>query len=194
MFFKKAGTILLAVSIVLWVLMSFPKINSQRSAEYASRIAKAANEKEAGAIRSEERREALAGSVAGRLGQGLTSITWLAGFDWRENIALIGGLAAKEVVVCTFGTAYALDNGGDEKNSASLSALLRADKSWSPLRACVTMIFVMLYSPCIATLAVMRRETGGWRWPAFATLYTTLLAFIAAVAIFQLGSFFGWGG
>ena len=122
------------------------------------------------------------------MGRALVPVSRLVGFDWRDNIALIGGLAAKEVVLGTLGTAYALGD-IDPESTETLSARLRADPSWSRLKAFAMMIFVMVYSPCVATLAIMRRETGTWRWPAFATLYTTAFAFVLAVMIYQVG---GW--
>lgn len=192
-FLKKAGTILLAVNVVLWALMCFPRLSPERSADYERRAETAATDAERGEIQAERRSEELAGSVAGRLGRALVPVSRLAGFEWRENIALIGGLAAKEVVVGTLGTAYALGD-VDPNSSEGLSERLRADPGWSRLKAFVMMLFVLVYSPCIATLAVMRRETGSWKWPAFATLYTTVMAFAIAVAVFQIGRLLGLGG
>jgi len=187
-FLKKAGTILLAVNVVLWALMSFPRGAPERSA-----LPSPAADASSGATRSGDRRSAeLGNSLAGRLGRLLEPAGRLAGFGWRENIALIGGLAAKEVIVGTMGTAYSLGE-ADHENPASLSQRLTADPGWNRLRALAMMIFVLVYSPCVATLAALRRETGSWKWPAFATLYTTALAFVLAVAVYQGGLLLGWG-
>jgi ferrous iron transport protein B len=129
----------------------------------------------------------LRGSVAGILGRCLSHVSHFAGFDWRDNIALIGGFAAKEVVVGTLGTAYAMGD-VDPDAATTLSDRLAVDPSWSPLRALAMMIFVMVYAPCLATLAVIRRETNSWKWPLFALTYTTAVALVAAIGVFQIGS------
>jgi len=166
LYIKKAGTIILAINIVLWAIMYFP-----RPPEGAPP------------------HERLAHSIAGRAGLALEPVTRAAGFDWRTNIALIGGFAAKEVVVGALGTAYALEQAAEEEHQ-SLSATLAALPDWNPLRAFALMVFVMLYAPCLVTVAVIRRESGSWKWAAFATLYSTGLAFTLAVLIYQAGSFF----
>ncbi len=192
MFLRKAGTILLAVNVVLWAFMCFPALGREKAAVFEARLAKAKDPAARASIEAERSAETLRDSAAGRFGRALEPATLLAGFDWRENVALLGGLAAKEVIVGTLGTAYSLGE-TDPGNSAGLSTRLRTDPSWTPLRAIVTMIFVLLYSPCIATLAVMRRETGGWKWPIFSTFYTTALAFGVAILVFQAGRLLGWG-
>lgn len=143
---------------------------------------------------AEEAAAQLAGSAAGRLGRLLEPITRLAGFDWRDNISLIGGFAAKEMVVGTMGLAYSLEDNGQEREDEGidghpLAAKLRGDARWSPLRALAFMLFVMLYAPCLPTVAVIARETGTWKWAAFAVVYSTAAAFVTAVAVFRLG---GW--
>jgi len=166
LYIKKAGTIILAINIVLWAIMYFPRPPEGTPPH-----------------------ERLAHSIAGRAGLALEPVTRAAGFDWRTNIALIGGFAAKEVVVGALGTAYALEQAAEEEHQ-SLSATLAALPDWNPLRAFALMVFVMLYAPCLVTVAVIRRESGSWKWAAFATLYSTGLAFTLAVLIYQAGSFF----
>ena len=126
----------------------------------------------------------LENSFAGRLGRSLTPISRLAGFDWKENIALIGGFAAKEVILGTMGTAYAMDKADEE----SLSQYIAASPDWSRLRAFAMLVFVMAYAPCMVTIAAIKKETGKWRWAIFASVYSTVLAFVVATIIFQLGS------
>ncbi len=164
LYIKKAGTIILAINIVLWAMMYFPRPPEDVSGH-----------------------EVLAHSIAGRAGLALEPVTRAAGFDWRTNIALIGGFAAKEVVVGALGTAYALEHADGEEHR-SLSERLAAMPDWNPVRAFALMVFVMLYAPCLVTVAVIRRESGSWKWAAFATLYSTTLAFVLAVLIFQIGS------
>ncbi len=114
------------------------------------------------------------------------------GFDWRTNVALLGGFAAKEVVVSTLGTAYSLGSNNAEK-SWNLSERLKNEPGWNPLMAFTLIIFVMLYAPCFVTLVVIRRETGKWRWTFFAMVYTTLLAYVMAFLVKTAGSFLGIG-
>jgi ferrous iron transport protein B len=192
MYIKKAGTILLAVNVVLWALMYFPRLDAESSARFDRELTAAGDEHTRTEVRNRRRRAELAGSAAGRLGRAVEPVSEWAGFEWRENVALLGGLAAKEVVVGTLGTAYSMGD-VDAESSGNLSQRLRADPAWHPLRAFTMMIFVMIYAPCVATLAVIRKETGSWKWAAFSTLYTTALAFAISVAVYQIGGLMGWG-
>ena len=129
-------------------------------------------------------------SVAGRIGTALESVSQWAGFDWRTNIALIGGVAAKEVMVSTLGTAYSLGE-VDPEQSGSLSEKLAQDPGWSPLAALGLIVFTMFYSPCFVAVVCISKESGSWKWGAFAIIFNTLLAFVLAVLIFQTGSALG---
>ncbi len=140
-------------------------------------------------VNDEVAQRRLLNSFAGKLGSLLTPISELAGFDWKLNIALIGGFAAKEVVVGTLGTAYSLGV-VDPDNSQTLADRLASDPGWSPLKAFALMLFVMLYAPCVATLAVIRKETNSWGWALFSTGYTTALAFVVAALVYRIGMIF----
>jgi ferrous iron transport protein B len=188
MFIRKAGTIILAVNVALWMLMYYPRLSEARMAELTAEAVAAAGD-EAPETEALIAREQLRNSFAGRFGRLLEPVGSLAGFDWRDNIALLGGLAAKEVVVGTLGTAYAMTD-VDPEASSSLSARLAADPDWGPLRAFALMLFVMIYAPCLPTVAVIRREAGGWRWAFFAMAYQTAFGFIVAVAVYRLGLLF----
>ncbi len=200
---KKAGTVILAISIVMWAAMTFPGLPAERLEAYEAqrqavdeRLAALPDGDEATAAReslaleresldNRQAEEALRGSLAGRLGQALEGASRLAGFDWRVNIALIGGLAAKEVVVSTLGTAYDLGQASPDAPEA-LSARLAADPAFGPATALALVAFTILYAPCFVTVAVMARETN-WKWAAFAVTANTALGFAAAVAVFQIG-------
>lgn len=181
MYIRKAGTIILAINIVLWALMYFPRLPETAAANTAG---------ETGNSPSEQRAAELAYSFAGRFGQTLEPLTSLAGFDWRTNIALVGGFAAKEVVIGTLGTAYSMGD-VDPEEAQPLAERLRADPGWTPLKAFALMIFVMIYAPCLATVAVITRESGSWKWAVFATAYSTTVAFVLALLIYQVGGLFG---
>jgi ferrous iron transport protein B len=190
MYIKKAGTILLAVNVVLWALMYFPRLDEKSAADFSRKCREEGDDRKTIANRLKQKELEI--SIAGRIGRAAEPVTSLAGFKWQENIALFGGLAAKEVVVGTLGTAYSMGDVDPDK-SESLSERLRGDSTWNPLRAFTMMIFVMIYAPCVATLVVIRRETGSWKWAAFSTLYTTILAFIVATGIYQIGMAMSWG-
>ncbi|MEW6264206.1 MAG: ferrous iron transport protein B [Thermodesulfobacteriota bacterium] len=140
---------------------------------------------------SAEANAALRHSLAGRLGTALEPLTRPLGFDWRTNIALVGGLAAKEVVVSSLGTAYSLGQ-TDPQGGDSLAARLSAEPGWNKLAAFTLMLFVMLYSPCGITLVTIGREAG-WRWSLFAMIYTTILAYLVSLMVASAGRALGLG-
>jgi ferrous iron transport protein B len=135
------------------------------------------------AIDNDESAEALRRSYAGRLGIALEGITAPAGFDWRTNIAIVGGIAAKEVVVSTLGTAYAL--GEVSEDDHSLTHSIRADPHWTTASAVALLLFTLLYSPCFVTLVVIKQESGAWRWLFFSLVFNLALAYGIAVAAYQ---------
>jgi len=144
----------------------------------------------------ERQRLQLENSLAGRLGRALEPLASLAGFDWRDSVALLGGLAAKEVVLSTLAMTYSLgDPHGpqDDDRDFVLAETLRATPGWTPLRAFCLLLFVMLYAPCVATVVAIGRESGSWRWAAFSAVYSTALAWVVAATVFQVGSALGIG-
>jgi ferrous iron transport protein B len=214
---RKAGTVILGVSILLWAMMTFPGLpetmrqdfDNQRLAVRAAapagvleRIDTAAGDDalpvQAEAVRAEllavngrQAEAALRHSVAGRLGTALESVSRWAGFDWRTNIALIGGFAAKEVIVSTLGTAYSLGEVSAD-GSLPLSQALARSPAWSPLAALSAILFVMFYAPCFVSVICITREAGHWKWGLFSIAFNTVLAFALATAVFQLGRLLGF--
>ena len=213
---KKAGTVILGFSIILWAMMTFPMLPESNMAEFESRR-QSLLESVPGSVRAELQRAGagpglsgaalnfqkqlrqidyaaaeagLRHSVAGRIGTALETVSHWAGFDWRTNIALIGGFAAKEVMVSTLGTAYSLGE-VDPEESGSLSMTLARDPGWSPLMALGLIVFTMFYAPCFVSVVCISKESGSWKWGAFAIVFNTLLAFGLAVLIFQTGSALG---
>jgi ferrous iron transport protein B len=134
----------------------------------------------------------LKGTVAGRIGQILEHITSAVGFDYRTNIALIGGFAAKEVVVSTLGTAYSLGEVDPEK-SGSLSEKLKEDPQWNPLVAFTLILFTMLYVPCLATVISIKKESS-WRWAGFSVGFNLIVAYLVSFVVYQTGLALGLGG
>ncbi len=193
-YIKKAGTVILAVSIILWAAMTFPglpaeevqQFEAQRQSVAAATLTEEQRETRLAEIDNAEGQAAIRHSVAGRIGTFFEPVSQWAGFDWRTNIALVGGFAAKEVIVSTFGTAYSLGE-LDPEEPASLSSRLAADPSWNKYTALALIVFVLLYAPCFVTVVTMAKESS-WRWAFFATTFNTALGFIFAVLIFQVGS------
>ncbi|MDY7031000.1 MAG: ferrous iron transport protein B [Thermodesulfobacteriota bacterium] len=176
-YLKKAGTIILLVSIIMWAISTFPKPPEE--------LLMGLDEKERAQVEVEY-------SVAGRIGKTLERVTDPLGFDWRINIALVGGFAAKEVVVATLGTVYSMGE-MDPETSVPLSRKLQVEPGWNPLRAFTLMLFCMLYAPCFVTLATIKSETGSWKWTGFAMIYTTVIAYVVSLVVFQAGRFLGIG-
>lgn len=139
----------------------------------------------------QEQQSALKGTIAGWLGQRLETITRPLGFDYRTNIALVGGFAAKEVVVSTLGTAYSLGD-VDPDEAGSLSERLRNNPDWNPLLAFTLIIFTMLYVPCIITVIMIRRESS-WKWAGFSIAFNLVVAYFVALVISQVGTTLGLG-
>jgi ferrous iron transport protein B len=199
-YIKKAGTVILGISILLWAMMTYPGLPSGKVAEFEAMRRQAAASASASvdgaaALLRIDQLEAEAGlrcSIAGRMGLALEPISRFAGFDWRTNIALVGGFAAKEVIISTLGTAYSLGE-VDPENTISLKDRLVKDRHWNSIAALAFLCFIMFYSPCFVTVVAIAKEAGSWKWALFSMGFNTLFAFSMAVGIFQLGTLFGPG-
>jgi ferrous iron transport protein B len=213
---KKAGTVILGISVLLWAAMTFPRLpdaqidtyETQRSAIMSSAAVQAVEERDRStgtqplsgaaaqleaslmAVDARQSAAALRHSLAGRIGTGLESVSRWAGFDWRTNIALLGGFAAKEVIVSTLGTAYSL-GAVDAEAADSLSGRLAVEPGWRILTAWSLMIFIMFYAPCFVTVICIARESS-WKWGLFSMVFNTALAFSLAVTLFQVGTWLGY--
>jgi len=165
-FIRRAGTIILAASIILWVLLNFPKVD----------VPAGLDERAATAF-------ALEHSAAGRMGHAIEPLIAPLGFDWKIGVGLIASLAAREILVATLAQIYA--TGGDE--GESLREALRSDTDaetgaliFTPATVGALLVFFVFALQCTSTLAIMRRETNSWRWPAFAFGYLFSLAYAAS--------------
>lgn len=187
-YIKKAGTIILAISILIWGLMTFPGLPEDVAQDFETRRSLAATlsdgEKQVLAVEAAEAEAALRNSAAGRLGSLFEPVSSLAGFDWRTNIALIGGFAAKEVIVSTLGTAYSMGEVEPEE-AEKLGERLARDPGWSLATAIALIAFVMLYSPCFVTVIAIVRESN-WKWGLFSMGFNTVFAFVVSVILYQL--------
>lgn len=194
-FLKEAGTVILACTIVLWALLSFPRAEAPASAAPAVAAASAAaGEKPAEAA---ARAAELEQSYGGRLGKALEPALRPLGFDWKIGVGLIGAFAAREVFVSTLGVVYGV--GGGDEDTAPLRQRIKAETRpdgtpvYSALTGLSLMVFFALACQCMSTLAVVRRETRSWRWPGFLFAYMTTLAYLASLLVYQGGRLLGFG-
>jgi len=174
-FLRRAGTVILALSVLLWALTTYPKPSSPE-------ISKA---------------DAIAHSYAGKLGHALEPVIAPLGYDWKIGIGLIGSFAAREVFVGTMAIVYNVENGDDE-DIAPLRDTMRSEKHddgtpvFTPLVCLGLMVFYVLAMQCVSTLAIVRRETNSWRWPLFQLGYMTALAYAGALLVYQGGRLLGF--
>jgi ferrous iron transport protein B len=179
LYLKKAGTIILAASIIIWTLFTFPIIDPQ------------GNEFESANVQMEQ-------SYAGRIGKAIEPVIAPLGFDWKTGVALVAGFAAKEVVVSTMGTLYSIEDEDalaeeEEGSVKSFADRAREQSGYTPLVAYVLMLFTLIYVPCMATIAVLKRETNGWKWPMFTIGYTCALAWVVCFIVYRGGLLLGIG-
>jgi ferrous iron transport protein B len=200
-YIKKAGTVILAIAVLIWAMMTFPGLPREAAAPFTGEIAalqrqlaaesspaaRAGLEDSIAALELRLKEEALTHSLAGRVGQAIEPVTSWAGFDWRTNIALLGGIAAKEVIVSTLATAHALS---DEEERGFSGRIARAP-GWNTSVAVSLMLFVLLYAPCFVTVVAIAREAS-WGWAAFSVVFNTAFAFALATATYQTGMAMGW--
>jgi len=211
-FVQEAGTVILACTIAMWFLLSFPReprletdYGALRAAAEADAgpapRAPAAEETLATALAdldAREQGERLRESYGGRIGRAMEPALKPLGFDWEIGVGILGAFAAREVFVSTMAVVYGLGDEADE-TSDSLRERVRAQRwpdgapVFTPLVCFSLMAFFALACQCMSTLAVVKRETRTWRWPAFLFLYMTALAWVASFAIYQGGKLLGLG-
>lgn len=196
MYLHKAGTFILTASIILFLFNTLPeKPKEMYTKDYAAetvRVEQATNlseqEKKSRiqTLSAEKEKERLQYSIAGRIGNAMTVVFRPIGFDWKICSALIGAFAGKELFVSQLGI---LNSFGDaEENATSLREKLRAD--YTPLQGFCIMLFCLITMPCIATVAVVKRETNSWKWMFFQMIGLTLLAYLITLAVYQIGLLF----
>lgn len=205
-FLRQAGTLIIAVAILVWAAAYFPR-DPQIEQQIRSRYAAAAD---AGAAADEGDGEALEQQIAnevaaayieqsylGRAGKLIAPLVRPLGWDWRIGCAVIASFPAREVVIGTLGVIYQLGSDHDAASISLRETLRTATWPDAPPRrvfnvpvALSIMVFFALCAQCAATLAVMRRETDSWRWPAFTFVYMTTLAYVGALVTYQVGMWF----
>lgn len=198
LFLKRAGTVILAISILLWALMYFPRdLSPAATADVpAIQTAVVGNAGEPAEDVSKES-EQLKHSFAGMLGHTIEPVIQPLGFDWKIGVALIASFAAREVLVSTLSIIYNVGKDADAESTTLVSAIRDAKGDngrpiWTPLTALTLMVFFVLAMQCMSTLAVVRRETNSWGWPIFMFSYMTVIAYAAAFLTYQGGRMLGF--
>jgi ferrous iron transport protein B len=203
-FLTDAGSIILALTIVLWALLSYPRSDEVAASAEAERTALAASGASEGeraerlaAIDRQEAGAQLRESIAGRLGRIMEPALAPLGFDWRIGIGILGAFTAREVFVSTLGIVFDIEQ-ADETSQPLREALRSAvwpDGSplLTPLSGVSLMVFFVLACQCMSTVAVVRRESGTWRWPLFMVAYMSVLAYVASLTVYQVGRIVGLG-
>lgn len=195
LYLKKAGTIILGISIILWVASTYPK-NDNLSKNYAteisvieeSNISDSEKDTQIRILKNKESAEMIGYTVTGRVGSALEPIIKPLGFDWHIGTALIGAFAAKEVFVSQLGIVYAV--GEADSGSEALREII--GDNYSALQGFCIMLFCLISAPCVATIAVTRRESNSWKWAIFQLVGLTVLAYIVTFVVYQVGSLLGF--
>jgi len=174
LFVTDAGKIIMAISIVLWFLASFPKIET-----------------------SDGNKQSIHTSYAAKIGKTIEPMIKPLGFDWKIGLGIVTSFAAREVVVSTLATIYNVENG--EENIMSLTDAMKRDKDpitgkniFTPLVALSLMVFYVYAAQCMATFAIVKRETNTWKWPVFMVIYMTVLAYVGSLIVYQGGLALGF--
>ena len=202
-FLVDAGTIILAMTILLWALLSFPK-SDEVATRYSlerdriERLALPAEQRDDAIRRIEglEARDQLEQSLGGRFGHAIEPVLRPIGFDWQIGVGIIGAFAAREVFVSTLGIVFGI--GEVEEQNKPLRKALRDAKHadgtpvMTPVSGASLMVFFLLACQCMSTIAVVKRESGSWKWPLFLFSYMTVLAYVASLVVYQGGRLLGF--
>jgi ferrous iron transport protein B len=211
-FIAKAGTTIFCISVVLWAMAYYPRLSPSHATQVRASAADAfeklePNERGAGVtetlpakeLRRDEYVEKVVGSeqlrhsIAGRIGHFMEPAIKPLGYDWKMGVGLVSAFAAREVFVSTMGIIYSVGDTEEESGVTDLAKAMKEDVRpdgkpvWTPLVAVSLLVWFVLAMQCMSTLAVVRRETGGWRWPMFMLLYMNGLAYVISLIVFQVG-------
>jgi ferrous iron transport protein B len=182
-YFRKAGTVILMISIILWFASTYPALPQSRVESLRSAITNTSE------LNNQLAEEELTNSAVGRIAHWMTPVLKPMGFDWRIGSALIGAIAAKEVFVAQMGIVFSVGEAGEK--SEPLRQKLQ--ENYTPLVGFCIMLFCLIGLPCVATFAVTRSETGSWWWAILQHSGLTTLAWIVTTVVYQVGTFAGWG-
>jgi ferrous iron transport protein B len=204
-FLRKMGGVILLGSLAIWALSAFPRevsFSRNYDAEIAGLRAQIEGREDSSLPTSDieekiadlelyRESERIEASYIGQIGKALEPVFRPLSFDWRDAVALLTGFVAKEIVVSTLGVLHHEGAEEDENSEGLIHALRRS--GMTPLVAYAFMAFVLIYTPCLGTVAVIRRETSSWKWTAFSVAYAVVLAWLVAFTIVHVGSLLGLG-
>ncbi len=204
-FLRRAGTVILGISILLWFLATYPRSSrieqdfaTQRQGIVASATLDAnAKNDQLAELEKQQAGAVLRNSFAGRLGRAIEPVIKPLGFDWKIGIGIIASFAAREVFVSTMSTVYNVGSGKD-KETDDLANILKTQQHpdgsrvYTPLIGVTLMVFYVLALQCVSTMAVVRRETNSWKWPVFQWAYMAVLAWTMAFVTYQGGRLLGF--
>ncbi len=198
-YLKKIGTIILIGVIIIWALEYFP-----RESKTADQVQNASvqifrnssfNKNESAEIQRQQESNRITNSYLGQIGKFIEPAMRPLGFDWKMSISLLAGLPAKEIVVSTMGVLYQT---GNDESTVNLQTKLqgevyssgknKGEKVFTTPTALAFLVFILIYFPCIGVVASIRNESGSWKWAAFSVIYTTLMAWIAAFLVYNIGN------
>lgn len=201
-YLKKMGGVILIASIIIWFLGYFPQ-DKEREALFDAKVADVELQYENKVVGEDQKNEQIGqiedqrnivhqeNSYIGRVGKTIEPVMRPLGFDWKISVSLLSGMAAKEVVVSTLGVLYTGNSDNQETLEARLLSETKADSStptFTPLVVVSLLLFVLIYFPCVATIAAIKEESGSWKWGVFSVIYTTLLAWIVSFMVYQIGN------
>jgi ferrous iron transport protein B len=206
---KKMGGIILVASMVIWSLGYFPR-NSEIADQFDLQIAALQQHgSEVSMVHSHERDSLISDliyqknsvlqqkSFIGQIGKFIEPVMAPLGFDWKMSVSLLAGIAAKEVVVSTMGVLFMGDAEPDDdsetlvsklRNSRHTEGVKKGESIFNPISAFAYLMFILLYFPCVAVVAAIKKESGTWKWAAFLVFYTTAIAWLVAFGVYQVGS------
>ena len=205
-YLHKMGSVILVASVLIWALGYFPT-NVEYSKDYDSEIAaleqdmqlsEADKSSQINNLIVDQESERQEFSYIGRLGHAIEPVIEPLGFDWKMGVSIVTGLAAKEIVVSTMGVLYHADMDASEeaetlknniKEQKHHTGVLKGQKVFTPLASIAFMLFILIYFPCVAVIAAIKKEAN-WGWAIFTMVYTTAFAWLVAFATYQIGSLF----
>jgi ferrous iron transport protein B len=201
------GGIILVASIVIWALGYFPR-NSEIAEQFDIQIAAIQQTTDLSSENSLQRDSVISEliyqkksvlqqkSFIGQIGRFIEPAMAPLGFDWKMSVSLLAGIAAKEVVVSTMGVLFMADAEPDNvsetlvsklRNSRHTEGVKKGENIFNPISAFSYLMFILLYFPCVAVVAAIRKESGTWKWAAFLVFYTTAIAWLVAFGVYQVG-------
>ena len=186
-YIRKIGGLILVAAVVIWFLSYYPHESKAEIYDNVAAEAYIENVESDAAVNTPARQSE--NSYLGKIGKFIEPVMAPLGLDWRASVAILSGASAKEIIVSTVGVLYSVDDAEDE--TASLSAHLAASNNYSQASALAMIIFILLYFPCIGTIAAIAQEAGGWKWALFSVVYNTALAWVLAFVAYNIGMWLG---